>query len=191
MNRKIFIAANTISVITHAITQPIEMVRIRSQMLQEGEKLMGIGTKKDGIHSKFLKRSTKQVADFFNHKIFLLLIFLWQTNKDPRRIAKPDYMVFAGLAGGYFADVVTNPIDIVFSRMQINKLYPIAARRIYANLFDEFLIGAKKNPATSQSSLDQLTLRYCNRCFFEKSCQCSFRNRSRTRLHTMKSNLTV
>ena len=33
-------------------------------------------------------------------------------------------MALAGLAGGLVAGVVTNPIDIVFARMQVDELYP-------------------------------------------------------------------
>jgi hypothetical protein len=43
MNKERFVAANTLALITHAITQPLDMVRIRSQMLQEGKTFIGIG----------------------------------------------------------------------------------------------------------------------------------------------------
>jgi len=57
-------------------------------------------------------------------------------NPDARRIARPDYMVAAGLAGGFVAGVVTNPVDIVFARMQVDELYPAAARRNYKHFLD-------------------------------------------------------
>jgi len=57
-------------------------------------------------------------------------------NKDPRRLARPDYFVAAGIAGGFIAGVATNPFDIVFNRMQVDELYPQSARRNYKNLLD-------------------------------------------------------
>lgn len=45
-------------------------------------------------------------------------------------------MVAAGLTGGFLAGVVTNPIDLVFARMQVDDLYPDAAKRNYKNLLD-------------------------------------------------------
>ena len=50
--------------------------------------------------------------------------FYDKINKDSRRLARPDYFVFAGILGGFTAGVVTNPIDIVFNRMQVDELYP-------------------------------------------------------------------
>lgn len=40
------------------------------------------------------------------------------------------------MAGGLVAGIATNPIDIVFNRMQVDELYPQAARRNYRNLLD-------------------------------------------------------
>lgn len=62
--------------------------------------------------------------------------FYDKINKDPRRLARPDYYVFAGIAGGFIAGVVTNPVDIVFNRMQVDEMYPEAARRNYRHFFD-------------------------------------------------------
>jgi hypothetical protein len=45
-------------------------------------------------------------------------------------------MIEAGLAGGAVAGVVTNPIETVFARMQVDELYPEANRRNYKNFFD-------------------------------------------------------
>jgi hypothetical protein len=57
-------------------------------------------------------------------------------NKDPRRTAKPDMLVPAGILGGGIAGVLTNPVDIVFNRMQVDEMYPQAARRNYSGLLD-------------------------------------------------------
>jgi hypothetical protein len=43
--------------------------------------------------------------------------FYDKINPDPRRLARPDKYVMAGVAGGFVAGFVTNPIDIVFARM--------------------------------------------------------------------------
>ena len=57
-------------------------------------------------------------------------------NPDPRRQARPDYMFAAGMTGGFAAGVVTNPVDTVFVRMQVDELYPEAARRNYKHFLD-------------------------------------------------------
>lgn len=45
-------------------------------------------------------------------------------NPDPRRTARPDWMIMAGMAGGFVAGVVVNPIDMVFTRMQCDEMLP-------------------------------------------------------------------
>lgn len=69
-------------------------------------------------------------------RVWAFTYFYDKVNKDPRRLARPDYFVFAGALGGLTAGIVTNPIDIVFNRMQVDELYPEAARRNYRNLLD-------------------------------------------------------
>lgn len=43
MNKERFIAANVMALVTHGITQPLDLVKVRSQMLQEGKLYTGIG----------------------------------------------------------------------------------------------------------------------------------------------------
>lgn len=50
-------------------------------------------------------------------RIWGFLYFYDKLNPDPRRIARPDYFVAAGIAGGFLAGLITNPVDIVFARM--------------------------------------------------------------------------
>ena len=50
--------------------------------------------------------------------------FYDKINKDPRRLARADYYVAAGIAGGLVAGIATNPFEIVFARMQVDDLYP-------------------------------------------------------------------
>lgn len=57
-------------------------------------------------------------------------------NKDPRRLARPDFLALAGAAGGFVAGVITNPVDIVFARMQVDELYPEAGKRNYKHFID-------------------------------------------------------
>lgn len=53
-------------------------------------------------------------------------------------MARFDYFLFAGLLGGVTAGLLTNPIDIVFNRMQVDEMYPEGARRNYRNFLDGF-----------------------------------------------------
>lgn len=62
--------------------------------------------------------------------------FYDKVNKDPRRLARPDYLILAGVLGGVTAGIVTNPIEIVFARMQADELYPDRAKRNYKNFLD-------------------------------------------------------
>lgn len=57
-------------------------------------------------------------------------------NPDPRRVARIDYFAFAGLLGGVIAGVATNPIDLIFNRMQVDEMYPTQARRNYKHFLD-------------------------------------------------------
>jgi len=64
------------------------------------------------------------------------LYFYDWINPDARRIARPDYFVAAGVAGGMIAGIATNPIDSVFARMQVDEMYPVQARRNYKHFLD-------------------------------------------------------
>lgn len=43
MNMERFVAANGMALITHTLTQPMDMVKTRAMMLQEGKTQSGIG----------------------------------------------------------------------------------------------------------------------------------------------------
>ena len=125
-------------------------------------------SKEDGIHSKFWKKSIKlevvlkntthrkffcqniycpfridafvaRTVGYTTARVWGFAYFYDKVNKDPRRLARWDYFIPAGLAGGAIAGIVTNPIDIVFNRMQVDEMYPQAARRNYKNLLDGLL----------------------------------------------------
>lgn len=50
-----------------------------------------------------------------------------------------DWMAMSAMAGGLVAGVAINPIDMVFTRMQVDELYPEAYRRNYKNVVDGLL----------------------------------------------------
>jgi hypothetical protein len=57
-------------------------------------------------------------------RVWSFLYFYDWINPDPRRLARPDYFVFAGAAGGFLAGLITNPTELVFARMQVDEMYP-------------------------------------------------------------------
>lgn len=77
-------------------------------------------------HSFFIRTVTYTTA-----RVWAFLKFYDWINPDPRRCARPDYYIMAGMAGGMVAGVVTNPIEMVFARMQADVMYPEAYRRNY------------------------------------------------------------
>ena len=70
----------------------------------------------DGFVARTMAYTTARVWGF-------LLFYDW-LNPDPRRTARPDWYIMAGLGGGFLAGVVSNPVDMVFTRMQVDELYP-------------------------------------------------------------------
>lgn len=69
-------------------------------------------------------------------RVWGFLLFYDKLNPDPRRTARPDWFIMAGLGGGFIAGLATNPIDLVFTRMQVDALYPEGCRRNYKNIVD-------------------------------------------------------
>lgn len=82
----------------------------------------------DGFAARTVAYTTARVWGF-------LYFYDW-LNPDPRRTARLDWMIMAGCAGGFVAGVVSNPIEIVFTRMQADAMYPEGARRNYKNILD-------------------------------------------------------
>lgn len=85
-------------------------------------------TSMDGFVIKTMAYTTFRVWGF-------LKFYDW-LNPDPRRTARMDWMIMSGLAGGFTAGVITNPVDLVFARMQVDELYPEQCRRNYKNFLD-------------------------------------------------------
>jgi hypothetical protein len=71
-------------------------------------------------------------------RIWAFGYFYDKMNPDPRRMARIDFFAYAGILGGLTAGILTNPIDIVFNRMQVDELYPEGARRNYHHFLDGF-----------------------------------------------------
>jgi dicarboxylate transporter 10 len=69
-------------------------------------------------------------------RVWGYLYFYDKLNKDPRRQPRIDGYVFSGVLGGVVTGILTNPVDTVFARMQVDDCYPVQARRNYKNFLD-------------------------------------------------------
>mmetsp|Transcript_24000 Transcript_24000/g.18325 ORF Transcript_24000/g.18325 Transcript_24000/m.18325 type:complete len:314 (-) Transcript_24000:41-982(-) len=103
-------------------------LHIFEEIYQAGGGLRKFWTSWDTFFLKTFAYTTARVSCF-------LYFYDW-INPDPRRLARPDYFVAAGIAGGLVAGIATNPFEVVFTRMQADEMYPLVARRNYANFFD-------------------------------------------------------
>jgi hypothetical protein len=131
----------------------MDLVKVRSQMLQEGKVFSGIGFGRgfhpfqvfNDIHNAgggwrrtfcgldgFLART----VTYTTARVWSFLYFYDKLNPDPRRTARMDWYIMAGLAGGALAGVVSNPVELVYTRMQADEMYPEAARRNYKSFLD-------------------------------------------------------
>jgi hypothetical protein len=153
MNKDRFVAANVLALITHAITQPLDLIKVRAQCMQEGKTFNGLGIQR-GYNSYQLfseishaggayKTWYTSYEGFFlktfaytNARIGAYLWFFDRLNHDPRRYARPDRQIMAGIAGGLVAGFLTNPIEIVFARMQTDDMFPTTRRRNYTSFYD-------------------------------------------------------
>ena len=76
-----------------------------------------------------------------------MAVDLWfcdRFNKDPRRYARPDLQIMCGIAGGLVAGVLTNPVEIVYARMQVEDIYPKEYRRGYTSFYDGLVKTAQE-----------------------------------------------
>lgn len=117
-------------------------------MLQEGKVYVGLGFQR-GIHpgqifeeiynqGGGMRKYYSSIDGFLirtmaytSARVWGFLTFYEWINKDPRRTARPDYYIMAGLAGGALAGVLTNPIEMVFARQQADEMYHESYRRNY------------------------------------------------------------
>lgn len=63
----------------------------------------------DGWFARTVTYTTARVWGF-------LYFYDW-LNPDPRRVARMDWYTMAGFAGGMVAGIVSNPVELVYTRM--------------------------------------------------------------------------
>jgi solute carrier family 25 oxoglutarate transporter 11 len=152
-----FVVANTVALITHTITQGFDLIKVRSFMLQEGKTFNGIGLHRGynlmQIKREIIKQGGPKVKIWYtNYEGFLArtlayttsrtwayLYFYDRLNHDPRRHARPDRTAMAGVAGGLIAGIVSNPIEVVYTRMQVDDMYKPGYKRGYTSFYDGLL----------------------------------------------------
>lgn len=161
MNKERFFVANILALVTHTVTQPFDLIKVRSQMIQEGRTFHGMGTmrgtnpfsifreinKSGGSYKTWYTSFEGFFARTFAYTTARISCYLWffdRLNKDPRRYARPDRQIMAGAAGGLIAGIVTNPIEIVFTRMQVEDLYPKGYKRGYTSFYDGIIKVAEE-----------------------------------------------
>lgn len=161
MNKDRFFAANIVALVTHAITQPLDLLKVRAQMLQEGKTYNGMGIQRGYNTYRLFSEINKSGAGYktwftswegflartFSYTTARLSCYLWffdRLNKDPRRYARPDRQAIAGIAGGLIAGIITNPIEIVFARMQVDSIYPKNYQRGYTSFYDGLIKTAEE-----------------------------------------------
>jgi len=103
-------------------------MQVFEEIHQAGGGVTRMLTSLDGFVAKTMAYTTCRIWGF-------LYFYDW-LNPDPRRTARMDWMAMAGLAGGLVAGVAINPIDMVFTRMQADDMYPEAYKRNYRGIID-------------------------------------------------------
>lgn len=149
------------ALVTHTVTQPLDLAKTRIQILQEGKNYHGIGFRK-GFHMMQVMEETyragggmkkfyssydaffARTVSYTTARIWGFLYFYDWINPDARRQARPDFYAYAGIAGGLVGGFLANPFQIVFSRMQVDEMYPERARRNYKGFLDGFVKVAEE-----------------------------------------------
>ena len=132
------------------MTAPLELVKVRSQLLQEGRRLHGYGAER-GVPSVRIfyeiVDSGVGIKGLFTGYDSLLMRGLWggswrtyfwcyfynQVNKDPRRAPHWSIGTLASFLGGFCAGVITNPVDVIYNRQAADALYPKGLSRNYSS----------------------------------------------------------
>lgn len=103
-------------------------------MLQEGKTFIGLGMQRGWYPFQILEEMNAakgglaryystidafllRTVSYTTARIWAFGYFYDKVNKDPRRMARFDYFLGAGVAGGAVAGIITNPVEIVFNRM--------------------------------------------------------------------------
>ena len=130
-------------------------------MLQEGQTFNGLGYQRGSSFIKIFKEIAHQGGGlkkyYTSYDGFALRTFAYTTarvsaflyfydwiNRDPRRAAKPEKLFYAAVPAGVIAGIVTNPLEIAFTRMQVEDMYPKAYRRGYTSFGDAITQIAKE-----------------------------------------------
>jgi solute carrier family 25 oxoglutarate transporter 11 len=139
-----------LGVVTNIITAPFELVKVRSQLLQEGRRLHGYGAERGVPSIRIFYEvidSGVGIRGLFTGFDSLLMRGLWggswrtyfwcyfynSFNKDPRRAPHWSLGSSASFLGGYCAGFITNPVDIVYNRQAADALYPKGMNRNYSS----------------------------------------------------------
>ncbi len=86
-----------------------------TDIAKQGGGLKKYFTSYEGFLLKTVGYTTARVGAF-------LYFYDW-INHDPRRYARPDRLFYAAIPAGIAAGFLTNPFEIVFTRMQADDLY--------------------------------------------------------------------
>jgi len=139
----------------------MDLVKTRAQVLQEGKTYTGIGFKR-GLHTinifnetyaagggmkKFYSKLDAfaiRTVGYTTARIWGFLYFYDWINPDPRRQARSDFYGYAGFAGGLVGGILSNPAEIVFTRMQVDEMYPEQCRRNYKSFADGIIKVAEE-----------------------------------------------
>ena len=156
-----FFVANAIALLTHTVTQPFDLAKTRAQILQEGKTFNGLGWRK-GFHGMNILDQTMAAGGGFKKfysswDAFFLRTISYTTmrvasfcyfydwiNPDARRMARFDFYLYAGVLGGLVGGIMQNPFEIVFTRMQVDEMYPEQCRRNYKNFADGLMKVAEE-----------------------------------------------
>lgn len=139
----------------------MDLVKTRVQLLQEGKGFTGIGFRR-GLHGTNVFTDTLKAGGGYRKFYSSLDAFFLRTiaytttrvggflyfydwlNPDPRRQARQDFYGYAAVAGGMTAGVLSNPFEVVFTRMQVDEMYPEQCRRNYKSFTDGIIKVAEE-----------------------------------------------
>lgn len=112
----------------------MDLVKTRSQILQEGRPYNGVGFFRGfypfhifdeayraggGFRKMFtgVDAWLVRTVAYTTTRIWAFGWFLDRIHHDPRRTPRPDYQIMAGMPAGLVAGVASNPVELVFTRM--------------------------------------------------------------------------
>ena len=139
-----------IGVVSNIVTAPFELVKVRSQLLQEGRRLHGYGAERGvpcirvfyevidsgvGLRGLFAGYDSLLIRGLWGSswRTYFWCYFYNHFNKDPRRAPHIPVGTWASFLGGYCAGFITNPVDIVYNRQVADALYPKEMHRNYSS----------------------------------------------------------